>query len=384
MTDVNLPLEPALTSQLGALLPYLMVSGGGLLVLLVDSFVKTLRKDHLYMLTVLILLGAVIAQLFLPFQAERSTLLGGMIHQELYTRFFTYLFLGIALLTATFATSAYDRDSRYRGDFYPLLLFAVLGMMMLAAANDLMILFLGLETMSLATYVLVGGRKGSLRSSEAGFKYLLLGGFSSAFLLMGIALVFGFAGTTSFDGIRSAISLPSADTLLLAVGSGLLLIGFGFKVAMVPFHMWTPDVYDGAPSYVTGFMATGVKAAAFAALLRFTWYMLPALSTLWYPLLAVLAVLTMTLGNLIALAQSNIKRMLAYSSIAHAGYLLLGLLAVLAADWEGTGSLRMEAVAAAAGSGILFYLVGYSLMNLAAFGVVGPPEGVSKDSLYRM
>ncbi len=370
MSNTSLALELDLTRQIGALLPYFIVGGGGLLVMLVDSFVKTLRKDHLYMLTVLILLGAVISQLFPPVVTERSTLLGGMLHQELYTRFFIYLFLGIALLTATFATSAYDRDGHYRGDFYPLLLFAVLGMMVLAAANDLMILYLGLETMSLATYVLVGGRKGSVRSSEAGFKYLLLGGFASAFLLMGIAMIFGFAGTTSFDGIRSALTLPDAELLLLALGGGLLLIGFGFKIAMVPFHMWTPDVYDGAPCYVTGFMATGIKAAAFAALVRFAWYLLPALSPLWLPLLVVLAILTMTLGNLVALAQSNIKRMLAYSSIAHAGYLLLGLLAILAADRGGSDTPASEEVVTAAGSGILFYLVGYSLMNLAAFGVV--------------
>ncbi len=370
MTDASLQFEPSLASQMGAMLPYFIVGGGGLLVMLVDAFVKTMRKDHLYMLTVLLMLTAVIFQ-FLPVVAGTSgTLLGGMLNHQLYTRFFNFLFLGIALLTATFATSAYDRDGRYRSDFYPLLLFAVLGMMVMAAANDLMALYLGLETMSLATYILVGGRKGSARSSEAGFKYLLLGGFASAFLLFGMGLVYGFAGTTSFTGIQNALALPSTDTWLLAAGGGLMLIGFGFKIAMVPFHMWTPDVYDGAPCYVTGFMATGIKAAAFAALIRFVWVMLPALSTLWFPLLAVLTVLTMTLGNLVALAQTNIKRMLAYSSIAHAGYLLLGVLTILVADWEGSGSLRMEEIASAAGGGILFYLVGYSLMNLAAFGVV--------------
>jgi NADH-quinone oxidoreductase subunit N len=152
-----------------------------------------------------------------------------MLKNEFYTRFFTYLFLGIALLTATFATSAYDRDSRYRGEFYPLLLFAILGMMVLAAASDLLILYLGLECMSLATYVLVGGQKGFIRSSEAGFKYLLLGGFASAFLLFGIALLYGFAGTTSFAGL--AAKLGSGDAFLLSLGAGLVLIGFGFKIA---------------------------------------------------------------------------------------------------------------------------------------------------------
>jgi NADH-quinone oxidoreductase subunit N len=368
MNDATLATEPSLAQQLGILLPYLLLAGGGLLVMLVDSFVKTLRKDHLYMLTVLLLLGAVLAQFFPPGGISAGTLLGGMLKNEFYTRFFTYLFLGIALLTATFATSAYDRDSRYRGEFYPLLLFAILGMMVLAAASDLLILYLGLECMSLATYVLVGGQKGFIRSSEAGFKYLLLGGFASAFLLFGIALLYGFAGTTSFAGL--AAKLGSGDAFLLSLGAGLVLIGFGFKIAMVPFHMWTPDVYDGAPAYVSGFMATGIKAAAFAALVRLVWLLLPAMADFWFPLLVVLAVLTMTFGNLVALAQSNIKRLLAYSSIAHAGYLLLGLLALLATGRGGAASLRVEEVAGAAGGGILFYLIAYTIMNLGAFGVV--------------
>jgi NADH-quinone oxidoreductase subunit N len=313
--------------------------------------------------------AAGIAQLFPAVTSDAPTLLGGMLCHDSYAHFFNYLFLGIALLTVTFAASPNGAGGRSRGDLYPLLLFAVLGMMVLAAANDLLTLFLGLETMSLAVYVLVGGRKGSMSSSEAGFKYLLLGGFASAFLLFGMALVFGFAGTTSLTGIQEALGRPGADSLLLAIGSGLMLVGFGFKIAMVPFHMWTPDVYDGAPSHVTGFMATAVKAAAFAALIRFTLLLLPALSTIWFPLLAVLAVLTMTAANLVALTQSNIKRMLAYSSIAHAGYLLLGLLALFAGERSGAVGRGAEVISAA-GSGVLFYLVGYTLMNLAAFGIV--------------
>jgi NADH-quinone oxidoreductase subunit N len=363
--------EPGLARQLGLMLPYLILAGGGLVVMLVDSFVRTLRKDHLYMLTVLLVLSAIIAQFLPPAGADMGPLMRGMLQHEHYSSFFTYLFLGIALLTATFATSAYDRESRYRGEFYPLLLFAVLGMMVLAAATDLLSLYLGLETMSLATYILVGGRKGWLPSSEAGFKYLLLGGFASAFLLFGLGLIYGYAGSTAFVDIRAALSRPGGSELLLAAGTGLLLVGLGFKVAMVPFHMWTPDVYDGAPAYVTGFMATGIKAAAFAALVRICWLLVPVLADLWFPVLAVCAVLTMTLGNLVALAQSNIKRMLAYSSIAHAGYLLLGLLAMLATGRGGGASLRVEEVASAAGGGILFYLIAYSLMNLGAFGIVG-------------
>ncbi len=369
MSETFLPAGAPMSLQLTALAPYLVLAGGGLLVMLVDSFLRTLRKDHLYMLSILLLLGAVVVQLT-PLGAAGGSLLGGMLQGDLYTRFFNFLFLGIALLTATFATSAFDRAGRYRGEFYPLLMFAVLGMMVLAAATDLMAFYLGLETMSLAVYVLVGGRKGDARSSEAGFKYLLLGGFSSAFLLMGIAMLYGYAGGTSYAALGRALGAPVGPDWLLPLGTGLLLVGLGFKVAMVPFHMWTPDVYHGAPAYVTGLMATGVKAAAFAAFLRLVWLLVPALGGLWFPLLAVLAVLTMTLGNLIALAQSSIKRMLAYSSIAHAGYLLLGLLAVLATGRGGSASLRADEVAEAAGSGILFYLIAYTLMNLGAFGII--------------
>ena len=361
---------PAVGVHSGALLPYFIVAVGGLLVMLVDSFVKTLKKDHLSYLTLIVLMGAVIAQLVTA--AEGEVLLGGMLVNEWYTKFFTYLFLGIGLVTVTFATAVYDRDGDYRPEFYPLLLFGILGMMVLVAANDLLALYLGLETMSLATYILVAGRKGSDRSSEAGLKYLLLGGFSSAFLLLGLALLYGFAGGTGYADIAAALGQADADLVLLSVGVGLALIGFLFKIAVVPFHMWTPDVYDGAPAYVTGFMATAIKAAAFAALLRFVIALQPMVSVYWYPLLAFLTVLSMTVGNLVALVQSNIKRMLAYSSIAHAGYLLLGVLALLAPG-RGTDpalALRPQEIGAAAGGAVLFYLIAYGLMNLAAFGVI--------------
>jgi NADH-quinone oxidoreductase subunit N len=366
-----LALEPALPRQMALLLPYLVVAGGGLLVMLAESFRRTMHRGPVIGLSVAVLAGAILAQLVPIHATDSATLLGGMISHRPYTAFFNTLFLAIALVTAVFATIQSGREGGTRGDVYPLLLFSVLGMMVLAAANDLLALYLGLETMSLAVYVLVGGRKSSIRSSEAGFKYLLLGGFASAFLLFGMALVFGFAGTTSLDAIRDAMAARGADSWLLALGGGLMLVGFGFKIAMVPFHMWTPDVYDGAPSFVTGFMATGVKAAAFAALLRVSIMLLPALSAVWFPLLVVLAVLTMTFANLVALAQTNIKRMLAYSSVAHAGYLLLGVLAVFASGRGARTGADAAEVATAAGGGMLFYLVGYTLTNLAAFGVVG-------------
>lgn len=358
-----------LSQQLAALLPCLVTAAGGLLLLLVDAFTRPARRDHLYLLTVLVLLGALAAQLFAP-PPPAGGLLHGMLGAEPYTRFFNLLFLGIALLTATFATAVYDRDGRWRADFYPLLVFATLGMMVLGAATDLLSLFLGLETMSLAVYVLVGGKRGSLRASEAGLKYLLLGAFASAFLLFGMGLLYGWAGGTGYAAIAEALREGGRDPLLLRAALGLILIAFAFKVAVVPFHMWTPDVYEGASAFVTGYMATGVKAAAFAALLRFAHLALPELASFWWPLLAVLAVLTMTVANLVALAQDGIKRMLAWSSVAHAGYLLLGVLALLATGRGGLAERLAGAVAPAAGGAVMFYLVAYSLMNLGAFGVV--------------
>jgi NADH-quinone oxidoreductase subunit N len=360
---------PNLSGQWGPLLPYLIVACGGLLVMLVDAFVKTLKKDHLSYLTMFILIGAVIVQI--TGQRTDGELLGGMMITGDFTRFFNYLFAGIGVMTTIFATGLFDREGRYRPEFYPLMLFSILGMMVLVAANDLMAIFLGLECMSLATYILVGGVRGDIRSSEAGFKYLILGGFSSAFLLLGMALIYGFAGGTGFADIMNAMKTQDPDVLIVGFGSALMLVGFGFKVAMVPFHMWTPDVYDGAPSYVTGFMATAVKAAGVAILLRFALLMQPQLAFAWHSVLIALAILTMSIGNLVALAQSNIKRMLAWSSVAHAGYLLVGVVALISPPTGGSGMMMLSReIGESAGAAILFYLVGYSLMNLAAFGII--------------
>lgn len=367
-----------------ALLPYLVIGGGGLLVLMVDAFVRTLRKDHLSFLNILIFIGAGVSMLVV--ETQPGTLLGGMLSVSLYTRFFNFLLLGIGMIVTIFGSAVYSRNGNYRSEFYPLIVFAVLGMMLLVAANDTLALFLALEAMSMAVYVLVSGRRGHPRSSEAALKYLLLGSFASAFLLMGMALLYGYAGGTGYAALAAARAAGTGSEILFSVGLGLMLVGFGFKIAMVPFHMWTPDVYDGAPSYITGFMATAVKAAAFGALIRFVLLVLPGLAGYWYGLLAVLAVVTMTAGNLLALVQSSIKRMLAYSSIAHAGYLLLGVLAILAPARTGDAQvhLRELEVLQAAGSGLLFYLLGYSLMNLAAFGIVsqlGRNDGTEADSI---
>ncbi len=374
---------PGFGREVAALLPFLIVACGGLLVMIVDALVRTLRKDHLSYLVMLILLSVVVVQI--TSGAPEGPVLNGMLLIGGFSRFFTFLFAGIGVMTTIFATGIFDREGNYRPEFYPLLLFAILGMMILAAANDLLAVFLGLETMSLATYILAGGVRGNTRSSEAGFKYLILGGFSSAFFLMGIAFVFGACGGTGFADVTSALKDGSAHLSFFSLGTGLMLVGFGFKIAMVPFHMWTPDVYDGSPAYITGFMATAVKAAGFAILLRFVMLTEPQLAFAWYPVLVVLAVLTMSLGNIVALVQSNIKRMLAWSSIAHAGYLLLGVVAILSPAVGGPAEvMRATGIAEAAGAAVLFYLIGYALMNLTAFGIInvmGDKPGVDADQI---
>jgi NADH-quinone oxidoreductase subunit N len=201
-------------------------------------------------------------------------------------------------------------------------------MVLMVKGTDLIMIFLGLETLSMAIYVLAGYRKDAEQSAEAGFKYFLLGAFAAAFLLYGIALIYGATGTTRIDGIARYIAAENLGTNpLLLLGVGLLLVGLGFKLAFVPFHSWTPDVYEGAPTAITAFMAVGVKAAAFAAFVRIFGGALPLIGFQWKDVLWVLAVVTMTVGNVVALSQTNIKRMLAYSSIAHAGYILVGVIA---------------------------------------------------------
>ena len=267
--------------------------------------------------------------------------------------------LGLLLIATAAAVvllvPAYGRKTDTdRGEVYGLMLFAVAGMLGLVSAVELVALFVALEIMSVSLYALAGLRRAQARSQEAALKYFVTGAFSSAFLLYGIALLYGITGTTNLARIASALASPSRDPTTLAVALGLLLVGFGFKVACVPFHMWVPDVYEGAPTTVTTLMAAAVKAAAFGALLRVTLFGLAPLAYKWRPALAGLAILTMIIGNLAALAQSNLKRMLAYSSIAHAGYMLTAFVAAPA--------LAAEAV--------VFYLAGYAAVSVGAFGAL--------------
>jgi len=348
--DLRLPGDAAL-----ALLPEILLVAGALVVLLVNAWRHRTAADSR-------LAGWVALASLVPSAAALGYLwVGGA---QSVTPFMVGLdafrFAALAIiLVATAATIALslgylEREGLIAPEYYSLVLFAASGMMFLAGAEDLIVLFLGLEVMSVSVYVLAGFNRGSTFSAEAALKYFLIGAFASAFLLYGIALLWGATGSTALNGIGQRLGQTSLSTMGL-LGLGLLIIGMGFKIASVPFHMWAPDAYDGAPTPVAGLMATGVKAAGVIALARIFFEAFPQSEATWQPIVASLAIASMVAGNLVALAQPGLKRMLAYSSIAHAGYLLVAL-------WPGS-SLGMGAV--------LVYLAAYVVTSLAAFGILG-------------
>ena len=273
--------------------------------------------------------------------------------------FVTWILIVVGALSLAISVPTIERERLPGGEYYALMLFAIAGMMLMATATDLLLVFLALEVLSLAVYVLTGIRRTSPASTEAALKYFLLGAFSSAFFLYGIAFTYGLTGSTHLDRVGSLMaSQAQSPTPMRYLAVGFLLVGFAFKIAAVPFHMWTPDAYEGAPPAVTGFMSTGVKAAAFAAFVRVFLSALSPLRADWMPVLAVVTAATMIVGTVVGVAQSNVKRMLAYSSIGHGGYLLLAL---IAANNVGKGA-------------ILFYLLTYAITNLGAFGVIAVLE----------
>jgi NADH-quinone oxidoreductase subunit N len=277
-----------------------------------------------------------------------------MVAVDRFRLFANWVLLIGAALSILISFAYVYRQRLQAGEFYGLILLATAGMMFMVGARDLIVVFLGLEVMSIAVYALTAFNRRDRKSAEAGLKYFLLGAFSTGFFLYGIALVYGATGSTNVSIIGESVASGAASPGLLAVAIAMLAIGFGFKVSAVPFHMWTPDVYEGAPAPVTAFMSAAVKAAAFVAFLRVFAVAFDAAYALWWPILWWLAAITMVAANLMALVQSNVKRMLAYSSIAHAGYLLV---AITAAN---------ETAAA----GILFYLLVYTLMNIGAVAIV--------------
>jgi NADH-quinone oxidoreductase subunit N len=279
---------------------------------------------------------------------------GAMITIDAFRLFANWLFLLGAGLTILVSTTYIERQRLQAGEFYALILLATVGMMVMGGTRNLILLFLALETMSIAAYVLTAYNRRDRKSAEGGLKYFILGSFSSGFLLYGIALVWGATGSVHLPEIAATVEAGAGFTGLLLAGMALLAIGFAFKVAAVPFHMWTPDVYEGAPSPSTAFMAAAVKAASFVAFVRVFMEAFPSLYESWYPVMWWLAALTMVVANLIALTQANVKRMLAYSSVAHGGYLLVA----------------MAAANEMAMAGLLFYLLVYTVMNIGAFGIL--------------
>jgi NADH-quinone oxidoreductase subunit N len=357
--EISLP-----TLDLLVIAPEIVVLVTALLVMMVDLFLGREQKSRLAWLS---LVGVVVAAGLSYYIWDGSDpKLQDMLAADGYALFLNLVILTTATLAILFSVEYAERTGLAQGEYYTLLLLSTAGMMLMAAAINLMTIFLALEILSIALYVLVGLNRAEQRSSEAAIKYFLLGAFASSFLLYGMALVYGQAGTVSLAGVRDhVVSLGGEFSPLLAVALGLMIVGFGFKVALVPFQMWTPDAYQGAPTSVTAFMSVGAKAAGFAALGRVALYAFGNLYEDWYWVLAVLAALTMTVGNLAALRQTNLKRMLAYSSIAHAGYILVG---VAAGSKLGT-------------SAVLFYLFVYAFMNAAAFAViiaVGRFEGAAE------
>jgi NADH-quinone oxidoreductase subunit N len=347
-------------SEVWLIMPMVWLALGGLVVLVVDAAVRREGHGHLLLTSLLFLGLAAGSTLSRLGTGETVAVFAGALRADSFANFFNLVFVAVATLSLLTGSAYFGRTRHPAPEFYPLVLFATVGMMVLTAATDLVTLFVGLETMSIALYVLAAIQRRSIFSNEAGFKYLILGAFSSAFLLYGMALLYGSTRTLNLELMVATVQADAAiaQSMLFMAGWGLLLVGLGFKVAMVPFHMWTPDVYDGSPAPVAGFMAAGVKAASFAALLRVAWSGAPAFLDIWGPAIAALAIVTMVFGNIVALAQTNLKRLLAYSAIAHAGYLLVGVLAS-----------RPETDDAAA-SGVLFYLLAYGLMNVGAFALV--------------
>jgi NADH-quinone oxidoreductase subunit N len=338
-----------------ALVPEIFLSGWSLVVLLVVAWRHRTAGDSRIAgwlsLVGVVMTGALVVGMWAGGAGTAGV--ANMIEVDAFRFASSLLFLAAAAFTILVSIGYLERENLLAPEYYVLVLLATVGMMFMGGAADLIVLFLGLEVMSVAVYVLAGYNRRSAFSAEGALKYFLIGAFASGFLLYGIALVFGATGLTNLRLIGLNLG-QGAMPLMASLGLGLLLIGFAFKVAAVPFHMWAPDVYDGSPTPVTGFMATGVKAAAFAGLARTLLVGFPTAMFQWQPIIAILSIVTMVVGNLVALVQRPLKRMLAYSSVAHAGYLLAAL-------WAGSTF---------AAATMLVYLVAYTLTTVASFAIL--------------
>ena len=349
--------------NMGALVPALVILGAAVLVLLLDLLPPRGDKTHLAVVALAGVIGALLTALTRWGRDERG--FRDMVVLDNYALFVDMVVCYAVALVILLSMDYLRRAGMQIGEYYALVLFSASGMMLMASANDLVVVFLALELMSLCLYVLAGLFKQRLESTEASMKYFLLGAFASSFLLYGIALTYGATGSTGFDRIAAAVATTAAHDALFLVGLGLMLVGFGFKISAAPFHMWVPDVYQGAPTSVTTLIATGSKAAAFAALIRLSLGALRGAQADFTPLLWGIAVVTMTLGNVAAIAQSNLKRMLAYSSVAHVGYMLVGL---VAGGASGAGA-------------VLYYLFAYTFTVAGTFGVLSLCERAGEEAV---
>ena len=351
-----MPIDVSLPGGLTfALLPDLILLGGAMLLMLWAAWRPDSASHQRSIAIGALVVTAITAGAVIWFAVSGQTAKPGIVAVDGFRWGADLIFLIATFIAIAISIDYNTREGIEAGESHVLVLFATSGMMMLAAARDLMIIFLGIELMSIAVYVLAGLNRRSARSAEAAIKYFLLGAFSTAFLLYGIALVYGATGATNLATIAERVSgFQLADSPMLLAGIALLLVGFGFKVAAAPFHMWTPDVYEGAPTPVTGYMAAAVKAAAFAAFLRVWIEAFGGAYTRWHVAVWWLAAITMVVGNVVALAQQNIKRLLAYSSIAHSGFVLVALVV-------GTPQ---------GSSAFLFYLFAYTLATMGAFAVI--------------
>ena len=345
------------SGDLWVLLPQIILVTWASVLLLIVVFIRRTGDGLIPLLTAL---GLVVTGIFvLPQFSQEQEAFSGMYVVDGFSAFLSLLLILGGLLTVAVSYDYLRRMNLARGEYYALMLFSISGMMLMASAADLIVVFLALELLSIPLYVLAALARPEPRSEEAGLKYFLLGAFASGFLLYGIALVYGATGATSFNGIVSAVQAGLDQPLYLVLGAALILTGLGFKVAAVPFHMWTPDVYQGAPTSVTAFMALGAKAAGFAALLRIFVVAFPSISPQITPVLLTITIATLIIGNLLAVAQNNVKRMLAYSSISHAGFILMAVVPY------GNDAARFDVVASA-----LFYLLAFAFASFGSWAVV--------------
>jgi NADH-quinone oxidoreductase subunit N len=347
-----------------AIIPALCVIIGGLAAMMAEAFREPGERVPTAGWAALMLVASGVSAAFLWNRGATSF---GVVSADNFSLFVTIVLVVVGLLTVAISAVVVERDGLPAGEYYALMQFALGGMMLMASAVDLLVIFLALEILSLAVYVLTAIRRQRAAGTEAAFKYFVLGAFASAFFLYGIAFTYGLVGGTRLEAIGTAMAGQGVGGSPLArVALGLLLVGFAFKISAVPFHMWTPDAYEGAPAVVGGFMSTGVKAAAFAAFTRVFLSAFGSLAPDWTPIVWLLAAVTMIVGTVVGVAQTNLKRLLAYSSIAHAGYLLVAL---VAGNDIGKGA-------------ILFYLLVYAVTNVAAFGAIAlldTPAGNQDD-----